>query len=100
MPKDSAEELHDRLMRHGGAIGRVEVGWNAADGGPRMTVTLKGRDGRQIDAWEDWMIFGEDEPGRRGTDIIERVIRMTLGEQAIAGVEAGWFQRSYAIRET
>ena len=56
---DPREELRLRLARQGNAIRRIEVAWNASDGGPRMTVTLKDRAGQLLDQWEDWMILGQ-----------------------------------------
>lgn len=93
---DPREELRARLARHRRAIRRIEVVWNASDGGPRMTVTFKDSGGRQIDQWEDWMILGSEN--RPGTLIINSIIRNVLGQTAIEACDAGFYHRYYIIR--
>lgn len=93
---DPREELRARLARHGRAIRRIEVVWNASDGGPRMTVTLKDRADRQLDQWEDWMILGSGN--RPGTMIIDAIIRVVLGQTAIEACDADFYHRYYMIR--
>lgn len=93
--KDPREELRARLARHGRAIRRIEVIWNAADDSPRMTVTLKDCTGQQIDQWEDWMILWRGS--RSDVVAIDQIIEAAFGQGAIEDFEAGFCHRYYTI---
>ncbi len=93
---DSNEELYRRLVVKRGQIHRIDVGWNASYGGPRMDVRLLGRDGQTLDEWNDWMILGQ--PGHPGSKIIPGIVRNALGDEAVISVEEGSFSLKITIR--
>lgn len=95
MANDSREELRTRLARQGRKIRRIEVIWNASDGGSRMTVTLEDGKGAQLDQWEDWMILGSRK--NFGVVIIDQIIKDVLGPDAIEDCAAGFYHRYYTI---
>lgn len=90
------QEIFQRLVKLQGRIKRIEVSWSASDGGPRMSVQIRGRDGRKLDEWNDWMVLGNEE--RPGTEKIAEIIRYALGKRAIANCEVGFWYADFIIQ--
>lgn len=86
--RTSEHELSRRLARQRGKLRRIEVGWDASDGGPRMDIRLLDSECRLLDEWSDWMILGR--PTHSGSLIIRDVVERTLGHRAISHEDAGF----------
>lgn len=73
--------LYQRLVQYRSRVRRVEIGWNAADGGPRMDVNLLGTGGEILAHWNDRAIIASG--GHSNTELLEEVMTAGLGVRKI-----------------
>lgn len=89
------QELYQRLVLLRGRVRRIEIGWNASDGGPWGAVKLLDEAGGTLDTWNDWAILSS--VGRSGVEIMEEIIVAALGERAIRERDIGTYFANFEI---
>lgn len=89
---EAKQELHERLTRNAQYIRKIEISWNASDGGPRMDIVLRGVGESILDSWNDEMILG-DRGGRTGADMIIGIVKAALNSRLKLSERGNFFLR-------
>lgn len=92
----SREELFNRVKKCKDQVRRIEIGWNASDGGPWMHVAFFDRDHKKLEEFQDFAILSSGN--QSGVSIMAEIVEEALGPRRIIEREVGMYFVNFNIR--